>query len=302
MTTMPSPNFVREAIAAPSLRRSVAAMVRRRVPAGDVEDLAQSILCDALAAPGLPSDPEELRRFVAGIARHKVADFHRRTRRHEVSDVDDLASEPSPVEARALLARIVSSVADSVRGRETLEWLVREHDGEQLRTIAADAGLPAPAVRQRVSRLRRVLRAQWAHALALLLVTGTLGAIAEHERRQGSAISADPAGDPIAQAALVAQGVWHIEEVSASDATGASLEAKVVDIRNRGRRVALMGPVGSITRTITAATAKPDGSIAIELRDDSGNVQHATAKLAGDHMLLTLLDGRVRGTARLVRR
>jgi DNA-directed RNA polymerase specialized sigma24 family protein len=302
MTTLPGPDFTREAIAAPSLLKSVAAMVRRRVPAGDVEDLAQTILCDALAAPALPSDPIDLRRFVAGIARHKVADFHRRARRYDVSEVDDLAGEPPPVEARALLARIVSSVASSVRERETLEWLVREHDGEQLRSIAEDAGLPAPAVRQRVSRLRRVLRAQWAHALALLVVAGTCGALAERAHRNGAEIVADPTGDPVARAAVVAQGRWHVEHVVTEETSAAALEAKVVDIRIRGRRVAVAGPLGTVTRTIAAATTLPDGSITLDLHDDAGAVQHATAKVDGDHMLLTLHDGRVRGTARLVRR
>ncbi|HSO34062.1 MAG TPA: sigma factor [Labilithrix sp.] len=302
MTMMPAPFFPRQAIAAPALRRTVAAMVRRRVPAGDVEDLAQTILCEALAAPGLPSDPAELRRFVAGIARHKVADFHRRTRRHDSSEVDELGVDPPPVEARALLARIVSSVASSVRERETLEWLVREHDGEQLRTIAEDAGLPAPAVRQRVSRLRRVLRAQWSHALALLLVAGACGVLAERARRESSAIVADPTGDPVARAAVVAQGQWRVAEVTAETSHAAALEAKVVDIRIQGRRVSVTGPALAVTRSITDATTRADGSLAIELRDETGAVQHATAKVDGDRMQLTLHDGRLRGTATLVRR
>ena len=300
MTMMPAPFFPRQAIGAPGLRKTVAAMVRRRVPAGDVEDLAQTILCEALAAPGLPSDPEELRRFVAGIARHKVADFHRRTRRHDSSDVDQLEVDPAPVEARQLLASIVASVSSSVRERETLEWLVREHDGEQLRTIAEDAGLPAPAVRQRVSRLRRVLRAQWSHALALLVVAGACGVLAERARHERSTISADPTGDPVALAALVAHGQWHVEHVVAEQPT--NLEAKLVDVRIQGRRITVNGPVSSVTRTITAATPRPDGAVALELHDDSGGSQHATAKVEGDRMQVTLHDGRLRGTATLVRR
>jgi len=293
MTMMPAPFFPRQAIGAPALRKTVAAMVRRRVPAGDVEDLAQTILCEALAAPGLPSDPAELRRFVAGIARHKVADFHRRTRRHDSSDVDQLEVDPAPVEARQLLASIVASVSSSVRERETLEWLVREHDGEQLRTIAEDAGLPAPAVRQRVSRLRRVLRAQWSHALALLVVAGACGVLAERARHERSTISADPTGDPVALAAL-------FEHVVAEQPT--NLEAKLVDVRIQGRRITVNGPVSSVTRTITAATPRPDGAVALELHDDSGGIQHATAKVEGDRMQVTLHDGRLRGTATLVRR
>ncbi|HEX3850670.1 MAG TPA: hypothetical protein VHW01_06860 [Polyangiaceae bacterium] len=53
----------------------------------------------------------------------------------------------------------------------TLEWMLREGDGEKLEQIARDANLPAPRVRQRVSRLRCFLREQWAAELML----GTLG-------------------------------------------------------------------------------------------------------------------------------
>ncbi len=300
MTMMPTPFFPRQAIGAPALRKTVSAMVRRRVPPGDVEDLAQTILCEALAAPGLPSDPAELRRFVAGIARHKVADFHRRTRRDDSSDVDALEVGPPPVEARELLASIVASVSSSVRERETLEWLVREHDGEQLRTIAEDAGLPAPAVRQRVSRLRRVLRAQWAHALALLVVAGACGGLAERARHERSTISADPTGDPVALAALVAQGQWRVEHAVGEQ--DASLEAKLVDVRIQGRRVTVSGPVSSVIRTLTAVIPRSDGTLALDLRDDSGALQHATARIDGDRMWVTLHDGRVRGSATLVRR
>ncbi len=300
MTMMPTAFFPRQAIGAPALRKTVAAMVRRRVPAGDVEDLAQTILCEALAAPGLPADPAELRRYVAGITRHKVADFHRRTRRYDSSDVDQLEVDPPPVEARQLLASIVASVSSSVRERETLEWLVREHDGEQLRTIAEDAGLPAPAVRQRVSRLRRVLRAQWSHALALLLVAGACGVLAERARHERSTIFADPTGDPVALAALGAQGQWHVEHVVAEQE--GSLDAKLVDVRVQGRRITVNGPVSSATRTIAAATRRPDGAIALELHDGSGAIQHATAQVEGDRMQITLHDGRLRGTATLVRR
>lgn len=312
---------IQEALAAPSLRRSLAAMVRRRVPANDVEDVAQTILCDALAAPGIPSDPEELRRFVTGIARHKVADFHRHARRTATRTADlsaadaadaapppALTVDPAPIEARALLARIASSVAESAsrREQETLEWLVREHAGEQLQTIAEESGVPAPAVRQRVSRLRRVLRAQWAHALVLLAVGGSCAVLTERAHRDhASAIVADPTGDPIARAATLMQGRWRIESIVARDAgdtAAAALEAKVVDIRISGRRVELVGPVHTTSRAIGAATRRPDGSLSIELLDDGGNVQHLTARVDGERMLLTVHDGRLRGTARLVRR
>ena len=306
MTTMASPDLAREALAAPALRKSVAAMVRRRVPADDVEDVAQTILCDALAASSIPSNPEELRRFVAGIARHKVADFHRRPRWVELTTAPEPTAVQAPVEARALLARIASSAAASVREQETLGWLVREHAGEPLSTIAADAGLPWPAVRQRVSRLRRALRSQWAHALALLVIAGACGALAERGRAHRSAIVADPTGDPVARAAIVAEGVWHIERVvdskGAFDTAAAAIEARLVTVRISGRHVEIVGPVRTTTLRIVSITTRGDGDLAIELRDAGGGVQHAIGSIERDRMRLTVLDGPLRGSALLARR
>jgi DNA-directed RNA polymerase specialized sigma24 family protein len=307
MTSTAAPDLAREALAAPALRRSVAAMVRRRVPRDDAEDVAQTILCDALAAPSIPSDPEDLRRFVAGIARHKVADFHRRARRTDQpaaqAEDHELSVEPAPLEARAILSSIATSVATSDREQQTLEWLVREHAGEQLQTIAAAEGLPAPAVRQRVSRLRRVLRAQWAHALLIVLVAGSCGALVTYEQhaRNQASIVADPTGDPIARTALLTNGLWRVERIASDDAS-ATLEAKVVDIRITGRRLEVVTPAHTVTRAISAATPLDDGSIAIELQSESHDAQHLTARIHGNRMHVTILDGPLRGSADLVRR
>ncbi|MBX3190024.1 MAG: sigma-70 family RNA polymerase sigma factor [Labilithrix sp.] len=282
----------------PSLRQSVAAMVRRRVPASDADDVAQTVLCDALAAERVPHDPVELRRFVSVIARHKIADFHRRARVRggAIDPAEALAraaASPAPIEARALLRRVIDSLARSDRDRQTLEWLVREHDGEQLSSIAEEVGLPAPSVRQRVSRLRRALRAQWAHALAILFAVGACAAIgdrARHASRDADAITADPAVDPGARVLALAQGLWRVDG-----------DARAVDVRVRGRRVdvSIAGVVK--TRTIAHASALADGSYAVDLRDEGGAVQRATVVVAGDRMTVTTQDGRLSGTARLYR-
>ena len=287
-------------------------MVRKRVPAGDVEDVAQTILCGALEASSIPPDPEDLRRFVAGIARHKVADYHRRARWVELDAAPEPAAPPPPVEAREVLANIASSAASaSDREQETLEWLVREHAGEPLSTIAADAGLPWPAVRQRVSRLRRALRAQWAHALALLVVVGACGAFAEYGGAERSAIVADPTGNPVARGALALQGSWHIQHVFpgatlplpvGGDTSAASIEAKLMTLRIAGRRVEVVGPMHTTTLSITDVAVRDTGELAIDLRDDSGRTLHALARVELDRMNLTLLDGPVRGSAQLTRR
>lgn len=161
-------------LARDEVRRALAAMLRRRVPGQEVDDLAQTILCDALASGTIPSDPEEIRRWLVGIARHKVADFHRRAARRGARDQGEAplatcAAPPSAFEEREVLHRLLGAI-ESRRDAETMEWLVREHGGERLADIAAENGLPAPVVRQRVSRLRRALRSRWASAVGVLVL------------------------------------------------------------------------------------------------------------------------------------
>ena len=296
-------------LAAPALRKSLTAMVRKRVPASDAEDVAQTILCDALAAPAIPTDPEEMRRFVVGIARHKVADFHRGARRRGTPANDDgereVEASPAPIEAHLLLSRIAASVAEAPpREQETLDWLLREHEGEQLQTIAEESGVPAPAVRQRVSRLRRVLRAQW--AVGVLLLLGAGGIVAERMHSPSSSITADPAGDPVASAALVMQGRWHVESLTpASDASPAVKRlaaTQSIDVRVSGRHIELALPTYTALRTLQSAEHNADGSLLLTIVDEAGTVQHITATSTGDRLLLTSADGRAKGTAVLVRR
>lgn len=182
----PSPGKAHSELARAEVRRALAAMLRRRVPGQEVDDLAQTILCDALASGTIPTDPEEIRRWLGGIARHKIADYHRRAARRGAREavwgtdgeapLASCAAPPSAFEEREVLHRLLGAI-ESRRDAETMEWLVREHGGERLADIAAENGLPAPVVRQRVSRLRRALRSRWASAVGVLvLVLGVAAA------------------------------------------------------------------------------------------------------------------------------
>ncbi|MBX3229858.1 MAG: sigma-70 family RNA polymerase sigma factor [Labilithrix sp.] len=171
----PPPELARE-----DVRRGLVALLRRRVPSQEVDDLAQTILCDALQAGSIPSDPEDLRRWLVGIARHKIADYHRRATRVGKRSAGEAplascSSAPVAFEEREVLHRVLGDVRTR-RDAETMEWLVREHGGERLADIAAENGLGAPVVRQRVSRLRRVLRSRWAGAVAVLVAIGAAAA------------------------------------------------------------------------------------------------------------------------------
>lgn len=137
----------------------------------------QNTLADALASPAAPSDPAEFRRWVQGIARHKVADLYRRRGRQPAlaGDLQEMAAEPSPPTAE-LEQWIEQELPQTEGARATLTWLLRESAGETLDEIAREAALPAPRVRQRVSRLRRHFQSRWlalgAAGLALLLGVG----------------------------------------------------------------------------------------------------------------------------------
>jgi len=163
----------------PTLRAGLMKYARRRLPPAEVEDLVQNTLADALIADSAPSDPGDFRRWVHGIARHKIADSHRRRGRLAIpsSDIDQNASEPSTSIAE-LGEWIESELPKTDDAQRTLHWLLREGDGETLDEIARGADLPAPRVRQRVSRLRRHLHARWlalgAAGLLTLLGAGTL--------------------------------------------------------------------------------------------------------------------------------
>ena len=159
-------------LADPSLRAALVAMVRRRVPAHEVDEIVQATLADALASSARPAELESLRRWVRGIARHKVIDFHRaRGRETSVEDPDELAAPHAGLDAAdpntaVDLLRWAEREIPAPNQARTLGWMLREGDGEKLESIAREESLPAPQVRQRVARLRRHYRLRWAAQLA----------------------------------------------------------------------------------------------------------------------------------------
>jgi len=153
-------------LAEPAIRRSLEDFIRRRVPAADVEDLVQTVLVEALASATRPHEEGEVKRWLIGIARHKVVDHHRRRTREIASELPDLATAPAPVEERSLAAWAEKQAARGGDGERTLEWMAREGEGEKLEAIAEEEKMPAATVRQRVSRLRRWMKERWVAELA----------------------------------------------------------------------------------------------------------------------------------------
>jgi DNA-directed RNA polymerase specialized sigma24 family protein len=286
------------------------------VPADDVDDVAQTVLCDALAAREVPSDPEELRRWVSGIARHKIADYHRRRGRRgsatlagESERERDFISEPvapaatSPavVEERQVLAGLLGEIRPG-RDAETMEWLVREHGGERLADIAAENNLPAPVVRQRVSRLRRALRTRWASLLGAGAVLGLLlavgGGAADFAVEAGAPeIVHEPASTGRAAASLEAvpwggsiEGDWVVQSVipsrplSPAEERVLALEARSATVRIGARTVDL----GLTTHTkhwqITGMNPETSSARAtVELREPADPAGSTEVDVALEH-------------------
>jgi len=173
---MPEVTFSLErALASHETRRQVERFVRRRVPASEVDDLVQTVLVDALAAASPPDEEAAFKRWLMGVARHKVADHHRRKKRQPTTAElgEHIEGERPPLDARDLSRWAERQTDGSDDDARTLEWMAREGAGEKLAHIAEDEALPATMVRQRVSRLRRFMRARWKEELAAVaIVTG----------------------------------------------------------------------------------------------------------------------------------
>ena len=87
--------------------------------------------------------------------------------------------------------------------QKTLDWMLREGDGEKLESIAETERLPPPRVRQRVSRLRRHFKEHWQRETMLLVALGIVASaillLLARSRHEPIARDAPDAGDPRAE-------------------------------------------------------------------------------------------------------
>lgn len=171
-----------------SLRQAMVSFARRRGAGADAEDAVQATLTEAWQKAERPSEPEQLRRWLWGILRHKVVDLHRRRSREVIAG--DLESPPEhaarteALHAAAeekgendLLLWASRNLPQGKDAAQTLAWLLREAEGESLERIARDAALPAARVRKRVSRLREHFRLHWQRDLAALAALGIVAGL-----------------------------------------------------------------------------------------------------------------------------
>jgi RNA polymerase sigma factor (sigma-70 family) len=201
---MSSPRLVAR-LADPDLTARLSHFVRTRVPEGEVGDIVQSTIADALAAAEHPEGDEDIVRWVFGICRHKLVDWFRRMRRevpHDLESNEDAAqAESVPTSAMDLMRWARKELPPGKENEQTLEWMLREGEGEKLETIAAEANVPAPRVRQRVSRLRRYYKKKWAAqaaAVAALLIVALAIVFALRRKDEQVAPRPEPSFEPSA--------------------------------------------------------------------------------------------------------
>jgi len=197
-TMSTEPPAMKTLLGDPALRRALSDFVRRRVPPSDVDDVVQTVLMDALAAPSPPTDPRELTRWMLGVARHKVADLHRRAHREPPAELPDLEAVPAPIEELEMARWAEEQAGSSRDAKQTLSWMAREGEGEKLEAIATDEQVPAARVRQRVSRMRRWMKERWLAELAAVAALGIVAVVAWWVLSRGERPEAHPLPAPSA--------------------------------------------------------------------------------------------------------
>jgi DNA-directed RNA polymerase specialized sigma24 family protein len=274
-------------------------MVRRRVPSSEVEDLVQSVLCEALAAGSIPPDRSEISRWVMGIARHKVADYHRgagrRTRLEDPTPGEDgrLAAVEGvivdPAEERDLLRRVLAASEGSAERVRMLEWMVREHQGDCLARIAEEERLPAPVVRKRLSRFRSQLRARWLLAAAAIIGLGLLIGFRSVQPVQ------DGRGRPIEAPAAGTVMSLRVSEITMppdlDEARSALLEseAALATIHKNGNVIVIQTPARTMKGVLEIEASGRRGN----LRLDDGRTYRLEIDQASDRIGVLVAGARV---------
>jgi DNA-directed RNA polymerase specialized sigma24 family protein len=246
-----------------SLRDALEAMARRRVPASAVDDIVRSALAEALDAETAPEEPEALRRWLAGVVRHKIADHDRRTRRPQELNEAEGPEKPQAPSARDLPRGVHKEASE----------------GKDAKTEP----VPAPPVRQRVSGLRRHLRERWQREVALALALATLlgvGGWVGRERRRPRLAHDAPPSSPREMARKLRehalercdQGAWQeclagLDSARLVDPEGDAAtrvkEARAAAARAVGPGPLAPGPSAVPTSTFAPPT-EPTGSVSNE--------------------------------------
>jgi DNA-directed RNA polymerase specialized sigma24 family protein len=261
---------LRHYVAEPATRSSITAYMRRRGLHEDADDLAQTVLCAALAVEAVPDESSDWPRWLTGIAKRKAADERRRRARWKQDELPDLGAATEP-EVRDLLRRIDAEVVDH-EDRRSLGWLMREHAGETLFELAREEAIHPATLRQRICRLRRQLRARYAWPLLVLLGVG-LGVCAAQRVEMASLVV-----DAVAPKSVF-EGNWRVVDAEPHRYPAIGWHVVV-----SGRVVRVLGANGAVERKLTIDTAAED-RLVIRSGDSLWNA--AVQFTGSDHVKLT---------------
>ena len=139
---------------------------------GESEDVAQEAFIEAWKKLGNLREPEKLKSWLCGILRFKVSHHRRKEARQPIRHAGELhedgilESNDEPIEdiamkeeEQALLWQALETVPDTYR--ETLILYYREHRSVEL--VASELDLSEDAVKQRLSRGRKLLQEKMMH-------------------------------------------------------------------------------------------------------------------------------------------
>jgi DNA-directed RNA polymerase specialized sigma24 family protein len=197
-------------VAGAAVREKVVAVIGKRVPPADRDDVAQAAYLRLLLMAHLPESESELLGLVVCVVRGLVVDFHRRrvvreVRTVEGADVDgvafdaDVAGVVEREEWRRMLDFAEREVAAGRVAPEVLGWARRLAGGDTLGQIAADEGIAVGTLKVRLHRAREHLRKSWAGYAAGVAVAIALLFLGRHE--DSSMTGAAPPRDDEAAAA-----------------------------------------------------------------------------------------------------
>jgi DNA-directed RNA polymerase specialized sigma24 family protein len=173
-------------VAAAAVREKVAAVIGRRVPDADRDDVAQAAYLRLLLIARLPDSEHELLGLVVCVTRGCVVDFHRRravleARTADGADVDgvafdaDIAGVVERDEWRQMLTFVEKEVAAGRVAPEVLRWAERLAAGDTIAQIAGDEGIPVSTLKMRLHRAREHLRKNWtSYAAGFVFAFGLL--------------------------------------------------------------------------------------------------------------------------------
>jgi len=148
----------------PKLRGEVRRAVARKVPASDVDDVAQNAMVSAFRAPGLPAgDGPDRDRYVMGTARNEVKMYWRgRKTQKDIKDTIKIGRVVQAVELDRLEVRDMFARVKLPGGRWDDFTCLMRHKLQKvpLVTLAAERGEEYETFAKRMARLEKTIRVQ----------------------------------------------------------------------------------------------------------------------------------------------